>query len=211
MEDTHAAVLHIRKDYPDAPLLGVGFSYGGQTMRGYMGHKQPGSGIEGFLAGVEISSMFEVDKVGSHVDGTIYDWLNTTQLLTRLNEDLPWIFREVSIIEDREDQPEDPTEEPGIPAANASGAAAAAAAGVGDEEGDRFRGEVLTSAEQEVSTSAEQERERSQSRWDMVKEVKQGKAGIKDYHAEVTFKFLQPPAKTFDEPNPNPNPNPNWR
>jgi len=37
-----------------------------------------------------------VDKVGSVVDRTIYDWLNTTHLLTLLNDDLPWIFKEVS-------------------------------------------------------------------------------------------------------------------
>ena len=102
VEDVHACVLHIRKDYPDAPLLGVGFSYGGQTMRSYMGHKQPDSTVEGFMAGVEISSMFEVDKVGPHVDGTIYDWLNTTQLLSRLEEDLPWIFEKVDRVNEEE-------------------------------------------------------------------------------------------------------------
>eukprot|EP00656_Telonema_subtile_P027389 TRINITY_DN2945_c0_g2_i1.p1 TRINITY_DN2945_c0_g2~~TRINITY_DN2945_c0_g2_i1.p1 ORF type:complete len:479 (+),score=122.03 TRINITY_DN2945_c0_g2_i1:145-1581(+) len=88
VSDLQQCVLAISSRYPDAPLLGVGFSFGGLVLANHMGvHADEG----GFTAGVNISGTFELTEVAKHVEGTIYDWLNTTHLLSHLQADLPWV------------------------------------------------------------------------------------------------------------------------
>eukprot|EP00658_Telonema_sp_P-2_P040189 TRINITY_DN2874_c0_g1_i1.p1 TRINITY_DN2874_c0_g1~~TRINITY_DN2874_c0_g1_i1.p1 ORF type:complete len:496 (+),score=110.70 TRINITY_DN2874_c0_g1_i1:186-1673(+) len=88
VDDLHHCVGAVVAKYPEAPLLGVGFSFGGQILASYMGAYAADAA---FTAGVSISSLFEVNQVTTHVEGTIYDWLNTSHLISHLQNDLPWI------------------------------------------------------------------------------------------------------------------------
>ena len=64
-----ASVVH---KYPSAPLLGVGFSFGGQVLTSYMGQHAEDCA---FTAGVAISSLFEVTEVYKHVEGTVTSYV----------------------------------------------------------------------------------------------------------------------------------------
>ena len=96
VEDLCSCVQQIRSRYPDAPLVGAGFSYGGQSLLCHMGLKQGPKagkggarvtaappGLRGLDAAVCISGLFDMGQVARNMSGTIYDYINMSEMYNK--------------------------------------------------------------------------------------------------------------------------------
>ena len=79
VDDLSCAIESIRGEYPDAPLLGTGFSYGGQLVLCHMGQRGLRKS-ETLDAGINVSGLFDMTAVGENMHGTIYDYVNMSNM-----------------------------------------------------------------------------------------------------------------------------------
>jgi len=70
LHDLEYAIAHVKKKYPDAPLVAVGTSFGGNQLMRYMGSE---AGKKTFEAGVLLSAPFDLDDCVDAIQGSVYE------------------------------------------------------------------------------------------------------------------------------------------
>jgi len=70
LNDLEHAIAHVKKKYPDAPMVAVGTSFGGNQLMRYMGSE---AGKNTFEAGVLLSAPFDLDDCVDTIQDTVYE------------------------------------------------------------------------------------------------------------------------------------------
>lgn len=70
LDDLRLAIDHIKKSYPDAPLMAIGTSFGANQLLRYLGEVGSKTNIVGAVA---LSTPFDVDICIDDIEGTVYE------------------------------------------------------------------------------------------------------------------------------------------
>ena len=70
LTDLECAIKFAKDKFPDAPMIAVGTSFGGNQLLRYLGKK--GKDVE-FIAGVSVAGPFDIDIANQAIENTIYE------------------------------------------------------------------------------------------------------------------------------------------
>lgn len=70
IEDLAVGIEHIRKNYPNAPIVAIGTSFGGNQLLRYLSRVENKTNI---LGAVLLSPPFNIDDIVNHIEKTVYE------------------------------------------------------------------------------------------------------------------------------------------